>query len=47
MVSTRRVRLSWHRQTPAAPGLVLGYAARTPGEITEGVAVLGEVMKGG
>ncbi|MGX1755799.1 MocR-like pyridoxine biosynthesis transcription factor PdxR [Streptomyces lydicus] len=39
--------LSWHRQIPAAPGLVLGYAARTPGEITEGVAVLGEALKGG
>lgn len=39
--------LSWHRRLPAAPGLVLGYAARTPGEITEGVAVLGEVLTGG
>lgn len=39
--------LSWHRQLPAAPGLVLGYAARTPGEITEGVAVLGEALRGG
>ncbi|SDR37551.1 GntR family transcriptional regulator / MocR family aminotransferase [Streptomyces sp. KS_16] len=39
--------LSWHRRLPAAPGLVLGYAARTPGEITEGVAVLGEALTGG
>ncbi|MFF8786432.1 PLP-dependent aminotransferase family protein [Streptomyces sp. NPDC015125] len=39
--------LSWHRQLPAAPGLVLGYAARTPGEIAEGVAVLGEALTGG
>ncbi|HWM04329.1 MAG TPA: PLP-dependent aminotransferase family protein, partial [Actinophytocola sp.] len=26
--------LSWHRQLPGAPGLVLGYASRTPTEIT-------------
>lgn len=30
--------LSWHSQRSAQPGLVLGYAARTPGEITEAVA---------
>lgn len=35
--------LAWHRQRTGAPGLVLGYAARTAGEIAEGVAVLGEV----
>ncbi|MGW7485663.1 MocR-like pyridoxine biosynthesis transcription factor PdxR [Streptomyces sp. NPDC054786] len=39
--------LSWHSQRPYPPGLVLGYAARTPGEITEGVAVIGEVLAGG
>ncbi|MFE7284355.1 PLP-dependent aminotransferase family protein [Streptomyces noursei] len=40
--------LSWHGQRPyGRPGLVLGYAARTPGELTEGVAVLGEVVRGG
>ncbi|WP_420707210.1 PLP-dependent aminotransferase family protein [Streptomyces sp. NRRL S-1448] len=36
--------LAWHRQRAGAPGLVLGYAARTAGEIAEGVAVLGEVV---
>ncbi|MGY5131479.1 MocR-like pyridoxine biosynthesis transcription factor PdxR [Streptomyces nigrescens] len=39
--------LSWHSQRPAPPGLVLGYAARTPDEITQGVAVVGEVLRGG
>ncbi|UKY51650.1 PLP-dependent aminotransferase family protein [Streptomyces inhibens] len=39
--------LSWHCQRPAPPGLVLGYAARTPGEIAEGVAVVGEARTGG
>ncbi|MCX5446118.1 MocR-like pyridoxine biosynthesis transcription factor PdxR [Streptomyces nigrescens] len=39
--------LSWHSQLPAPPGLVLGYAARTPDEITQGVAVVGEVLSGG
>ncbi|MFI1157411.1 PLP-dependent aminotransferase family protein [Streptomyces sioyaensis] len=34
--------LSWHRQRPGRPGLVLGYAARTPGDITEGMALLGK-----
>lgn len=33
--------LSWHRQRPGEPGLVLGYAARTSGDIDEGVAALG------
>ncbi|MFI0785262.1 PLP-dependent aminotransferase family protein [Streptomyces lydicus] len=36
--------LSWHAQRPYYPGLVLGYAARSPGEIAAGVAVLGEVL---
>jgi GntR family transcriptional regulator / MocR family aminotransferase len=35
--------LSWHRQTPGEPGLVLGYAARTTTEIDEGLAVLGRL----
>lgn len=39
--------LSWHSRRPYRPGLVLGYAARTPGEIAEGVAVLGEVRSAG
>ncbi|MEJ8649543.1 PLP-dependent aminotransferase family protein [Streptomyces sp. MS1.AVA.3] len=36
--------LSWHSQRPSLPGLVLGYAARTPDEITEGVSVVGEAL---
>nr|WP_229843493.1 PLP-dependent aminotransferase family protein [Streptomyces chryseus] len=34
--------LSWHRQRPGSPGLVLGYAATAPGGIVEGIAALGE-----
>jgi GntR family transcriptional regulator/MocR family aminotransferase len=37
--------LSWHRQLPGRPGLVLGYAARPPGVIAEGVAALGEALR--
>ncbi|MCR6484558.1 PLP-dependent aminotransferase family protein [Amycolatopsis sp. OK19-0408] len=37
--------LSWHRQLPGPPGLVLGYAARTSTEIAEGVAVLGRLVR--
>lgn len=37
--------LSWHAQRPSRPGLVLGYAARTAGEIDEAVAVLGAVAR--
>ncbi|MEA5366365.1 PLP-dependent aminotransferase family protein [Amycolatopsis sp., V23-08] len=37
--------LSWHRQRPGRPGLVMGYAARTAGEIAEGVAVLGRLLR--
>ncbi len=36
--------LSWHRQRPGRPGLVLGYAARTATEIEEGVALLGRLV---
>ena len=32
--------LSWHRQRPGSPGLVLGYAARAPGEIAEGIEII-------
>jgi GntR family transcriptional regulator/MocR family aminotransferase len=39
--------LSWHRQRPGRPGLVLGYAARTPSEIADGVAVIGRVLASG
>ncbi|MER6797062.1 PLP-dependent aminotransferase family protein, partial [Amycolatopsis mediterranei] len=37
--------LSWHRQRPGRPGLVLGYAARTATEIAEGVALLGRLIR--
>ncbi|KRV50616.1 GntR family transcriptional regulator [Wenjunlia vitaminophila] len=36
--------LSWHRQLPGPPGLVLGYGACPPSRIAEGVAVLGRVV---
>ncbi|MFE2880504.1 PLP-dependent aminotransferase family protein [Streptomyces roseus] len=36
--------LSWHRIRPGAPGLVLGYAAGPPGELAEGVALLGRAL---
>ncbi len=36
--------LSWHRQRPGRPGLVLGYAARTATELADGVAVLGRLV---
>ncbi|MEP7019913.1 MAG: PLP-dependent aminotransferase family protein [Pseudonocardiales bacterium] len=39
--------LSWHRQRPGRPGLVLGYAASPPADITEGIATLGELLPGG
>ncbi|MFG3054899.1 PLP-dependent aminotransferase family protein [Kitasatospora sp. NPDC048239] len=38
--------LSWHARLPHPPGLVLGYAAGAPGEIAEGVAVLGRLVRG-
>ncbi|MFD3617912.1 PLP-dependent aminotransferase family protein [Streptomyces sp. NPDC058676] len=37
--------LSWHRQLPGRPGLVLGYAATPPGAMAEGVAALGEALR--
>ncbi|MGA5820107.1 PLP-dependent aminotransferase family protein [Kitasatospora sp. NPDC094028] len=37
--------LTWHARLPSPPGLVLGYAASSPGEISEGVAVLGELVR--
>ncbi|WP_373305732.1 aminotransferase-like domain-containing protein [Streptomyces filipinensis] len=37
--------LSWHRQLPGPPGLVLGYAATAPGVIAEGVALLGSTLR--
>jgi GntR family transcriptional regulator/MocR family aminotransferase len=38
--------LSWHRQRPGPPGLLLGYAASTATAVAEGVATLGEVLRG-
>ncbi|NGO10993.1 PLP-dependent aminotransferase family protein [Streptomyces sp. HC44] len=37
--------LSWHRQLPGEPGLVLGYAATPAGAIAEGVALLGDALR--
>ncbi len=38
--------LSWHGQLRREPGLVLGYAARTPADIADAVAVLGDIAAG-
>lgn len=37
--------LSWHTHRLNRPGLVLGYAARTPTEITEGIEMLGSALR--
>ncbi|MEV5505111.1 PLP-dependent aminotransferase family protein [Streptomyces orinoci] len=37
--------LSWHRQRPGPPGLVLGYAATPSTAITEGVAHIGRALR--
>lgn len=37
--------LSWHRTAAGAPGLVLGYAAATPSQISEGVAAVGDARR--
>jgi len=39
--------LSWHCQRPYRPGLVLGYAARSPTEIDDGVAVIAAALGSG
>jgi GntR family transcriptional regulator/MocR family aminotransferase len=39
--------LSWYSQRPYQPGLVLGYAASTPTEISEGIAVIGRALRHG
>ncbi len=36
--------LSMHRMSPGQPGLVLGYAARSPGEIGEGIAIIAQAL---
>ncbi|MGC9670262.1 PLP-dependent aminotransferase family protein [Planosporangium sp. 12N6] len=38
--------LSWHRQRPGPPGLVLGYAANTPTDIATGIAAIGAALRG-
>ncbi len=37
--------LSWHRIGPGPAGLVLGYAARSAGEIDQGLAILGDLFR--
>jgi GntR family transcriptional regulator/MocR family aminotransferase len=37
--------LSWHRQRPGPPGLVLGYAASTPAQIDDGIAIIAAVLR--
>ena len=36
--------LAWHRQRPGTPGLVLGYAARTSTQITDGIKIIGRLV---
>jgi GntR family transcriptional regulator/MocR family aminotransferase len=36
--------LSWHRQRPGPPGLVLGYAAHTPDQLREAARRIGRVL---
>jgi len=36
--------LSWHRQRPGVPGIVLGYAAHTPGRLHEAARRIGQVL---
>ncbi|MCX4456237.1 PLP-dependent aminotransferase family protein [Streptomyces sp. NBC_01340] len=36
--------LSWHRQRPGPPGLLLGYAASPASVITDGVAAIGDAL---
>ncbi|WP_405063780.1 PLP-dependent aminotransferase family protein [Kribbella sp. NBC_01505] len=36
--------LSWHCQLPHAPGLVLGYAARTPTALTEAIQTIATLL---
>jgi GntR family transcriptional regulator/MocR family aminotransferase len=38
--------LSWHRISPGPPGLVLGYAAGPAHEIDEGIALIGDALRG-
>ena len=38
--------LSWHRQRPGPPGLVIGYAAHTPDQLAEAARRIAEVVSG-
>ena len=38
--------LSWHRQLPGAPGLVLGYAAHTPDQLREAARRIARALRG-
>ncbi len=38
--------LSWHTQTTGPPGLVLGYAARTPTDLTEAITLIATALHG-
>jgi GntR family transcriptional regulator / MocR family aminotransferase len=39
--------LSWHRQRPGVPGLVLGYAAHTPDQLREAARRIGRALRSG
>jgi GntR family transcriptional regulator/MocR family aminotransferase len=38
--------LSWHRQRPGPPGLVLGYAAHTPDQLREAARRIARALTG-
>jgi GntR family transcriptional regulator / MocR family aminotransferase len=38
--------LTWHRQRPGPPGLVIGYAAHTPDQLAEAARRIAEVVSG-
>jgi GntR family transcriptional regulator / MocR family aminotransferase len=37
--------LSWHRQRPGVPGIILGYAAHTPDQLRAAVQRIAQVAK--
>jgi GntR family transcriptional regulator/MocR family aminotransferase len=37
--------LSWHRQRPGAPGLVLGYAVHTPDQLREAARRIASITR--
>jgi len=37
--------LSWHRERPGPPGLVLGYAARTPDQLREAAERISQAVR--